>query len=44
METKQLYEVPTATVVEVLAEGMVCESIPDNSKFTMPGYDNAIEI
>ena len=44
METKQLYEVPTATVVVVLAEGMVCQSVPLEKQFTLPGYGDAIEI
>ena len=43
METKQLYEVPTATVVEVKTEGLICQSNLQN-QYTIPGYDDAIEI
>ena len=44
METKQLYDIPTATVVEVLAEGMVCQSIPNDKQFTLPGFGDVNEI
>ena len=44
METKQLYEIPTTTVVEMMAEGMVCQSNPNNQQFTLPGFGDVNEI
>ena len=37
---KVLYEAPSVTVVEVKTVGIVCES----QQYSMPGYDNVIEI